>query len=210
MLLPIYNQKAKKVKEVEVSDEIFGTEVNNQVLSQYVYTYLSNQREGNANTKTKAQVSGGGKKPFKQKGTGRARAGSIRSPIWKGGGRAHGPKSNVNWTKKTTKQFRAVALRSALSKLLAGDKLKLIDMLVVEDSKPLTKQALDISTSFGNPKKMTVITSEMRPELINAFSNINKHSVKLVSDVNVYDLLNGGDVLIEESALEFIKLRSKK
>ena len=210
MVLPIYNQKAKKVKDVEVSDEIFGATINNSVLAQYVYTYLSNQREGNANTKTKAQVSGGGKKPFKQKGTGRARAGSTRSPIWSGGGRAHGPKNYVNWKKATTKKFRAVALRSALSKLLAGEKLRVIETLNVEESKPLTKQALDISTNFGNPKKMTVITSEMRPGLINAFSNIEKHFVKLVDEVNVYDLLNGGEVLIEESALEFIKLRSKK
>ncbi|MEO6728970.1 MAG: 50S ribosomal protein L4 [Candidatus Dojkabacteria bacterium] len=210
MLLPIYNQKAKKVKDVEVSDEIFGADVNDSVLSQYVYIYLSNQREGNANTKTKAQVRGGGKKPFAQKGTGRARAGSIRSPLWKGGGRAHGPKSYVNWSKKTTKQFRATALRSALSKLLAADKLKLIDKLDVVDSKPLTKQALDISTSFGNPKKMTVVTLEMRPELINAFSNIDRHFVKLVDEVNVYDLLNGGEVLIEEGALDFIKQRSKR
>jgi len=210
MVLPIYNQKAKKVKDLEVSDEIFGAEVSDAVLAQYVYTYLGNQREGNANTKTKAQVSGGGKKPFAQKGTGRARAGSIRSPIWSGGGRAHGPKSYVNWKGKTTKKFRAAALRSALSKLIIADKLKLIEKMEVSDSKPLTKQALDISKSFGNPKKMTVITSEMRPELINAFSNVDKHFVKMVDEVNVYDLLNGGEVLIEEGALDFIKQRSGK
>lgn len=210
MLLPIYNQKAKKVKDVEVSDEIFGTEVNDKVLSQYVYSYLSNQREGNANTKTKAQVRGGGKKPFAQKGTGRARAGSIRSPIWSGGGRAHGPKSNVNWKKATTKNFRAAALRSALSKLISSDKLKLIETLDITENKPLTKQALDISKNFGSPKKLTVITSEMRPVVLNAFANVAKHSVKLVDEVNVYDLLNGGEVLIEESALDSIKLRSRK
>lgn len=210
MKLAVYNQKADKVKDIDVADSVFNADVSDTVLAQYIYVYLSNKRQSNANTKTKAEVSGGGRKPWKQKGTGRARVGSIRSPIWKGGGRAHGPSNEINWSMKTTKNFRKAALRSALSKLNSEKRLKFIEEIKLNTKDSLTKQALDIAQAFGNPKRLTIVTLEKNNELLNAFANINKYSVKLASDVNVYDLLNGGAVLMEEKALDYIKLRSEK
>jgi large subunit ribosomal protein L4 len=209
MKLPVYNQKAKEVGDVEVSDSLFASKINDKVLSQYVFIYLSNQRQSNAHTKNRSEVRGGGKKPWKQKGTGRARVGSNRSPIWRGGGVTFGPTNEVNWKKKTTKSFRASAFRNAFSKLAKEGVLRIIDEIKMDEKKPLTKQALDLQKSFDNAKKITVVTSEKNEVLMNSLSNIKKSRAVLVSELNVYDLLNGGSVLIEQKALDYINRWAK-
>ena len=203
MKADLYSQKAKKVGDVELSDSIFNAEVNNKVLAQYVYIYLSNQRQGNANTKDKSEVRGGGKKPFAQKGTGRARAGSTRSPIWSGGGVTHGPTSEVNWKRKTTKSFRKSAIKNALSKLNKESNLKVVDAIEVKEGN-LTKQALDIVKDFGNPKKITIVAGENNKNLINSFSNLKTANVIAANELNAYDILNSGILVIDQKALEFI------
>lgn len=210
MKVPVYNSTAKKVKDIEIPDDIYGAEVNDKVLAQYIYIYLSNQRQGNANTKTKAEVRGGGKKPFNQKGTGRARAGSIRSPIWVGGGRAHGPTNAVNYTLATTKKFRRSALRSALSKLVSSDKLNVIEKIEINGEKPLTKQALDLMDKFKIEKKTLVVTMDKNEDLLKATDNLKNIKVAVANEVNVYDILNSGKLLIEEAAVEFINNRARK
>lgn len=204
MKADLYNQKGKKVGTLEVTDGIFAATPNETVLAQYVYSYLSNQREGNAHTKDRSEVSGGGKKPWRQKGTGRARFGSSRNPIWRKGGVAFGPRNEVNWKKKITKKLKSNAIRSAFSKLTDNKMLNFVEAVKLDSKKPLTRQALDIINSFENPKKVTVITAEVNKELVNAFSNLKNHKVVLVKDLNAYDVLTGGKILIEQEALEYI------
>lgn len=204
MKVDLYNQKAEKVGDVELNDSIFNAKVNDKVLAQYVYIYLSNQRQGNANTKDKSEVRGGGKKPFAQKGTGRARAGSTRSPIWKGGGVTHGPTSEVNWTRKTTKSFRKSSIKNALSKVAQNETLRLVKNFEVNSKEALTKQAVDMIKSFGAPKKITLVSGERNEDLINSFSNLKKAQVIAVNELNAYNILNSGMLVLDEKALEFI------
>ncbi len=204
MNLDLYNQKGKKVGESEVKDTLLVEKVNDQVLSQYVYIYLSNQRQGNAQTKDRSEVSGGGKKPWKQKGTGRARVGSIRSPIWRGGGVTFGPTNGVNWKRKTTRSFRSAAFRNAITKIINEKIVKVVEDLKVEEKKPLTKQGVEIIANFDNPKKVTIITSERKDDLKRAFANLKNSKIISVNRLNVYDLLTGGTILVEAKALEYI------
>jgi large subunit ribosomal protein L4 len=204
MKTDLYNQKAEKVGSVDLSESLFNSDVNDKVLAQYVYIYRSNQRQSTANTKNKAEVRGGGKKPWKQKGTGRARAGSSRSPIWRGGGVTHGPTSDVNWKRKTTKSFRRSAFESAFSKVNKADAVKVIDQFQFDSEKALTKQALDLVKSFGAPKKLTIVSGENNKDLINSFSNLDRMNVVFVNELNPYTILNAGMLLVDQKALEYI------
>lgn len=204
MKLPVYNQKAEQIKEVEITENLLEEKVNDKVVAQYVYVYLSNQRQGNANVKDKSEVRGGGKKPYSQKGTGRARAGSIRSPIWRGGGVTFGPTNNVNWKRKTTKNFRASAFRNVLTKLVNADQIKIVDNFELKAEEKMTKKALELMQNFNNPKKLTIITSDKKEPLIKAFSNIKNARIVPLNRLNPYDLLVGGTILLESSALEQI------
>lgn len=204
MKASLYNQKGKEIGVIELSDSVFGNKVSKKVLSQYVYSYLSNQRESNANTKDRSEVSGGGKKPFKQKGTGRARAGSNRSPIWRGGGVTFGPTNERNYKKKMTKKFRASAFRSAFSYLKAEDKLRILDKVELTDTNAITKNAIEILNAFSNPKKVLIVTAIKNPFLLRAFANVKNVYVQTISKINVYDLLNYNLVLVEQEALSYI------
>lgn len=208
MKIDLYNQKAKKVGDVEVTDSIFGVTVNPKVLSQYLFSYLSNQRQSNASTKDRSEVRGGGKKPWKQKGTGRARAGSNRSPLWKGGGVTFGPTSNVNWKKHMTKSFTAAALRNTFSSLVQNEKLKVVDGFDISGDK-LTKAAVEVKENF-EAKKLTVVTATKKDNVIKSFANVTGAKVVLITDLNAHDLLNGGTVLLEQDCLNFINEKWNK
>ncbi len=205
MNLDIFDLKAKKVGDFEISNEYKDSKVNQKVLSQYVYIYLSNQREGNAHTKDRSEVSGGGKKPWKQKGTGRARVGSSRSPIWTKGGITFGPRNTANYKRKTTKKFRAAAFRNSLSYLVQTDKLKVVKEISIKSDSKLTKNAVELLSAFGNPKKATLITREQNENLIKSFANLQNVSIITITKVNPYILLNGGIVMFEESALSYFE-----
>lgn len=204
MKADLYNQKAEKVGSVDLSDSVFNAEVNDKVLAQYIYIYRSNQRQSTANTKNKAEVRGGGKKPWKQKGTGRARAGSSRSPIWRGGGVTHGPTADVNWKRKTTKSFRRSAFESAFSKVNKAESVKIVDQFQFDSEKALTKQAIDLVKNFGSPKKLTIVSGENNKDLVNSFSNLDKMNVVFVNELNPYTVLNSGMLLVDQKALEYI------
>lgn len=204
MKTKLFNQKGKELEDIEVSETVFNAKVSEKVLSQYVYIYLSNQREGNANVKDKSEVSGGGKKPYNQKGTGRARAGSNRSPIWRKGGVAHGPTNEVNYKLKTTKNFRKAAMQSAFTKVAQSGNLKFVDEISFDEKKGLTKQGLEVLNAFENPKKLLVIGSNLGKSVQMAFSNIKNVIVLPVTKINPYELLRGGTVLVHKAALEYI------
>lgn len=203
MKVQVVNQKNKKVSDADIKEFTEDGKVNENVLSQYIFIYRSNQRQGNSKVKGRAEVRGGGKKPYAQKGTGNARAGSNRSPIWKGGGITFGPTGNENWKKKTTKKFRRSAFQNALSKAFADEKVNLIDELnFAEDS--LTKQAVDMIKNFADPKSLVIVTLDKNENAINAFSNIKNAKVVMASKVNPYDLIANKLVLIEQKAMDFI------
>lgn len=203
MKLAVYTQDAKKTaKTVEVSDQVFGRQANPDLLAQYVYVYLSNQRASIAHAKDRSEVSGGGVKPWRQKGTGRARHGSTRSPIWTKGGVTFGPTSDRNWKKTISKQMKKGAIAVALSQLVKEDKLKIVDNIELGD-KQLTKQATQILQGFGNPRKITIVAAESTPKLVKAFANLPGAQVKLVSEINAYDIINAGEMLIMEPALSY-------
>jgi large subunit ribosomal protein L4 len=205
MKADILNQKGEVLKQVTLNDSVFDVEVNQNIISQYIYCYLANQRESNAHTKDRSEVSGGGKKPWRQKGTGRARFGSSRVPIWRKGGVAFGPRNDTNWKKQMTKKFKKAALRHTLSSLFDNKNIVLVDNVDISKGDKLTKNAVDIQSKLtGGEKKVTVITSEVKSDLIKAFNNVETGRVIYVNDLNVYDLITGGVIVVEEKALEYI------
>lgn len=202
--------KGKKIDEVDLHDSVFSVDVNYSIISQYVYSYLSNQRQGNAHTKNRAEVRGGGRKPWRQKGTGRARFGSSRVPIWRKGGVAFGPRNNVNHKKVMTKNFRKAALRHILTEKLKADLIKIVDQVNLESDR-LTNQAKSLMQNFSQGhKRFTVVTSEKKDNVINAFSNIKGAKVVMAKDLNGYDLVSGGSILFEKGAIEYINNKLQK
>lgn len=209
MKVDVINQKGKSVSKLDVQDDVFGVDPKQSIIAQYVYAYLSNQRESNAHTKTRAEVSGGGRKPWRQKGTGRARFGSTRNPIWTKGGVAFGPRNTVNWKKNLTKKFRRAALKHALSALMKAENIKVVEQLVFDEKKPLTKQATDFIKSI-EVKKCVVVVSEKNSTIQNAFSNIQSAKVVTVNDVNVYDLVSNGTIIFDTESIQKIQDRITK
>ncbi len=204
MKLSIYSQSGKKsTKEVEVPDTIFGAKINESLLAQYVYTYLSNQREAVAHSKDRSQVSGGGRKPWKQKGTGRARVGSNRSPIWVKGGITFGPTSARNWKKIMPKKMKIAAMCSAFSKINKAEAVKIIDAISFDD-KALTKQAAQVLTDMKLEKKTLIVTKQKDAKVLKAFSNLPKTSVVQVGELNAYDLFTNNNVVICADALDYL------
>lgn len=188
-------------KKTTLPKEVFAVEVPSHDLLKLAYdSYLANNRLASATTKTRGEVSGGGKKPWKQKGTGRARFGSTRNPIWRTGGIVFGPRGNENYTKKLSKTSKRVAVKQALT--LANEAKK----IVIDDIKTTGKTA-EVAKFLTDKKldRKVLLVTEKTPELIRATSNIQQ--VKLVSPtfLNVYDILNADHIVISAKALDQIK-----
>lgn len=196
--------KNKEVGEVELSDAVFGAELNEALIHAAVRNYMANRRQGTSATKTRGNVSGSGKKLWKQKGTGRARIASLRSPLWKGGGNVHGPQPR-DWSYKLPKKMRRGALRSALS-----ERLREGNLIIVEDftiSNPKTKEF--VSTIAGlalaeskKPVKTLIVDSLDNENLIRSSRNVQKTKVTNSFGLNIYDLLYHEKLLISRSAIE--------
>lgn len=198
--LDVYNQQGEKISTVNVAKEVFGCEVNNQVMFDAVQVYMSNLRQATAKTKNRSEVSGGGKKPFRQKGTGRARAGSTRSPIWVGGGNVFGPKGTQNFKIKQNKKEHNLALRSALSQL--GKK----NVFVLDEVKVNGKTSEIVNLLKGlklENKKVLFITSD---ELVyRASANLQNVVLRLNTNVSVYDLLNTEALLLNKEDVKVLE-----
>lgn len=205
MKTKLFDQKAKEAGDITLKDEVFKAEVKESVLAQYVFAYLSNQRQSNAHTKDRSEVAGSGKKPWRQKGTGKARVGTKQNPLWKGGGVAFGPRNNRNWKKNMNKKFRQAALRQSLSKISENKAIKVLNQIKLDEKKPLTKQAHEVVKAFGSPKKMTLVTEALDEKSIKAFNNIKNAKVIYVKDLNAYDVLNSGMLLIEDNARKYLE-----
>lgn len=188
-------------KKASLPKEVFAVEVPNHELLKLAYdSYLANARQASATTKQRGEVRGGGKKPWKQKGTGRARFGSSRNPIWRGGGVVFGPRGNENYTKKLSKTSKRVAVRQALT--LANEAKK----IVIKDISTTGKTA-EIATFLAENKlerKTLIVVAEKSPEMLRATSNIQQVRLVRATYLNVFDILNADHIVIEHAALPVI------
>ena len=195
----VVNMAGKEVGEISLSDVIFGAEVNGAVLHAAVRAYLMNQRQGTQSTLTRTEVSGGGKKPWRQKGTGRARQGSTRSPQWTHGGIALGPKPR-DYRLDMNKKTKRVALYSALSAKVAEGKLIVVDDIKCEGYK--TKTMVEMLKALGAEKKSLIVLPEINATVIKSCANIPGVATTLYNTINVYDILNAGTFIVSKAAVE--------
>jgi len=200
--IEIIDQNNKSVGKTELPDDIFGVAVKKGLLHEVVHNHLANKRQGTASTRTRGMVSGGGKKPYKQKGTGRARAGSNRSPLWKGGGTVFGPHPR-DYSYKLPKKMKWSALSSALSAKLADGEVILIDNISVTE--PKTKAVKGLLGNLGLKNNVLIIVPERNDALELASRNIPKVNVARVSELNVYAILSHEKLLISKDAIEKMK-----
>ncbi len=206
--VPVYNQEGKESGTVELSDAIFGVQSKGALIYQVYEALRANAREPWADTKNRGEVSGGGKKPWAQKGTGRARHGSIRSPIWKGGGVAFGPLSTRNYKQKINQKMKQQAVRMCLSDKVAEKKFLVVESF---DASGKTKAVVKFRTSLPCAKKTTLMVAEGNNETLRrATRNIPHVSTVRASDVNVVDLLNHQFILVNKAALEVLQNRLAK
>lgn len=195
----VLNVKGEKVKDLTLKDAVWNTEVNTPVMKDAVIVALSSQRQGTASTKTRSEVSGGGRKPYKQKGTGNARQGSTRSPQWPGGGIVFGPKPR-KYDKKQNRKERRLALRSALSSKYQDKELVIVDSLSLEDGK--TKTFNKMLKDLKLDGKVLVVCDTDNEDLYLASRNNQKVAVVLTEEINVLDLVATKYLLIEESSVK--------
>ncbi|OGY63970.1 MAG: 50S ribosomal protein L4 [Candidatus Harrisonbacteria bacterium RIFCSPLOWO2_02_FULL_41_13b] len=203
MKAKVYNLKGEVVKETELSDVIFLHPWNSDLVYQALRIQTANRRHPLAHAKNRAEVSGGGRKPWKQKGTGRARQGSIRSPIWKGGGVTHGPTKEKIFARKLNKKMLRGAIHSVLAKRFKLDELKIVDSLELQSSK--TKEIFMSLKNFLKIPNALLITAAGHKNIHLASRNIPKVKDIHASSLNVEDLLKYKNVLIEEKALSEIQ-----
>lgn len=196
--VPLYDMSGAQIGEVELNDSIFGIEPNEAVLYDFVKMQLANKRVGTASSKTRAEVSGGGRKPFRQKGTGRARAGSIRSPLWRGGGIVFGPQPR-DYSYRLPRKVRRLALKSALSSKFKNDSIIVVDALTFEA--PKTKLMVETLQNLKAGRKALVVTADGDQNVVKSARNIPGVKPLRADFVNVYDLLHYDTLLITKDAV---------
>lgn len=203
MKLDVLNLSGEKIKDINLDKEIFGIEPNNKVLKDAIVVAQSSLRQGTAKTKTRSEVRGGGRKPWKQKGTGNARQGSIRAVQWVGGGVALGPVPRT-YNKKQNRKERKLALKSAYSFRMQGENILVVDTLKFET--PKTKEMLNVLKSLKiEDKKVLLIVKDYEDNVILASRNLPNVFIEKANEVSVLDLLTVNKVVIEQNALEDIK-----
>ena len=195
----VLNKAGEEVSKLSLSAEVFGIEPNNQVMFDAVQVEQSNARQATAKTKVRHEVSGGGKKPFRQKGTGRARAGTTRSPIWVGGGTVFGPDGNQNYKISQNKKAHKLALKSALS-LKAKEGLVVVDNLEFKEKK--TAEFLKVMDNLKVGNKVLVVVDEINENTFCSARNVNWVKVVTTDNVSVLDLLNVDSAVFTKSSVE--------
>ena len=198
----LLNQKAENVGEIELNDAVFGIEPNNQAIFDMVLLQRASLRQGTHKTKGRSEVRGGGRKPWRQKGTGRARQGSIRAPQWVGGGTQFGPTPR-SYTFKLNRKVRRLALRSALSQKVLDNEFTALNDLAFDSIK--TKNMVEVMKAFNDPRKALVVVDELNDNV--ALSARNLPNVKLLDakHVNVYDILNSTNLFMTEAAIKAVE-----
>lgn len=198
----VFDKTGKKVSDIALSDAIFAITPNASAMHLCVVAYLANQRQGTQSTLTRAEVRGGGKKPWRQKGSGRARQGSIRSPQWTHGGVALGPKPR-EYGKTVNKKVRRLAMKSALSSKVAAEELIVLDSLEMNEIK--TKEVVSVLKAFETGKKVIIVLPEKNETVYRSARNIKGVKTTLVSTLNVYDILNCDSLVVLKDAVSKIE-----
>ncbi len=199
--LDMLNLNGEKVKEINLKDNIWNIEPNDSVLHDAVVLTLASRRQGTHSTKTRSEVSGGGRKPWRQKGTGNARQGSIRAPQWRGGGIVFGPTPNKNYTKKMNKKERRLALKTALTYKAKNNELIAIDSIKFETNKTKEMMLLLNKLDLVN-KKVLLVIDNLDENICLASRNIGNIKVVLPEEVNTYDVLNADRMLLTSNSLQ--------
>ncbi len=194
----VYDMTGKQTGTLELSADVFGIEPNKTVLHSAVVNYLANQRQGTQSTKTRTEVSGGGKKPWRQKGTGHARQGSTRAPQWTHGGIALGPKPR-SYRFVLPKKMRRLALKSAFSSKVAAEEMLVLDSLAMDEYK--TKTIVSMLAALGADKKVLLVLPEKNEKIVCSARNIPGVKTALVNTLNVYDVLNADKFIVVKDAV---------
>lgn len=194
----VFDMNGKQISETEVSDAVFGITPNEAVMHAMVVNYLANQRQGTQSTLTRSEVRGGGRKPWRQKGTGHARQGSIRAPQWYHGGIALGPKPR-DYRYALNKKVRRLAMKSALSTKLQDNNFIVLDTLQMDDYK--TKTMVNMLNSLNISGKALIVMPEVNNKIIKSASNIPGIKTAVVNTLNVYDILNYDKFIVVKSAI---------
>src|SRR3989338_8393092 len=204
MQIAVYNTQGEQVRNLELNPGIFGIKPNSAVLHEVVVAQRANSRQVSANTKTRGEVSGGGKKPWKQKGTGRARQGSIRSPQWRGGGIVFGPRSERNFSKKINKKTRRTAIQMVLSDRAASGEIFVLDSFAIPDNK--TKKAASLLQALPLKKGKTMLALPSSAKAAGRLAaNINRVTPMWVGSLNVVDLLNHANLVTTVEGIKEIE-----
>ena len=198
----VVDMNGAKVNEIELSDSVFGLEPNEVVMHAAVVNYLANQRQGTQSTLTRTEVRGGGRKPWRQKGTGHARQGSIRAPQWRHGGVALGPKPR-DYSYSLNKKVKRLALKSALSSKVVDSTLIVVDSLALDSYK--TKAVVNTLKALGADKKALIVMPEVDKKVIKSANNIPGVKTTLVNTLNVYDILNHDNMVVTVDAVKKIE-----
>ena len=198
----LYDMKAKEVGTLELSDALFNAEYNEAVIHQAVVARLANERQGTKSTLTRSEVRGGGAKPWRQKGTGRARQGSIRSPQWIKGGVVFAPKSR-DFSKKMNAKAKAVALFSALSQKIRDDEVIFVENIQVEQAK--TKEMVAFLKAFNLEKTVLLVMDNSDESVLRASANLAKVSTISASQINTYDVVKNAKLVISKQAVQQIE-----
>ena len=200
--IDVYNVDGKKVSDVELKEEIFGIAPNEAVVHSVVTNYLANQRQGTQSTKTRAEVSGGGRKPWKQKGTGRARQGSIRAPHWIKGGIALGPKPR-SYSYRVNRKEKALAVKSVLSSKVAESNIVVLDKLELKEIK--TKEMAKVLNNLKVEGKTLILLPEQNKNVQYSSRNIEGVKTRVVNSMNAYELLNASKIVLTLDGLKKIE-----
>ena len=198
----VVDMKGKKVSTIDLADSIFAIEPNTAVMHQMVVSYLANQRQGTQSALTRSEVSGGGKKPWRQKGTGRARQGSTRAPQWTHGGVVFAPKPR-SYSFSVNKKVKRLAMKSALSSKVIDNDLIVVDAIAMDEYK--TKVMAEMLNAIGVEKKALIVLPEVDNKVIKSASNIPGVKTAQVNELNVYDILNAGKLVIVKDAVSKIE-----
>ena len=198
----VYNMQGEVVEQIELDENVFGIEINEHVVYEVVKNQLANKRQGTQSTKTRAEVRGGGRKPWKQKGTGRARAGSTKTPIFVGGGIAFGPKPR-DYSYKVPKKVKRLALKSVLTSKVQENEIIVIDHL--DFNSPKTKDMVNLLARLNADKKALIVMDEKNINVIKSSKNIPHVETALVNTINVYDILKYNSFIITKEAVRKVE-----
>ena len=195
--------KGEKIKDIKLDDKVWGIKPNDQVIYEHINLFMANKRQGTHSVKNRSEVSGGGRKPWRQKGTGNARQGSIRAPHFVGGGIVFGPSKNKNYTKKMNKKERKLALRSALTYKAKANDVVAVEKLEIKTNK--TKDMLKLLSDLKINDKVLMVTTELTDNLILSTRNIKDVKLVLANELNTYDVLWADKLIATSDAIKYIE-----